>query len=237
MEAYNPDYDYLTEYLIWLNDDKQRNYRPRWYLTQITENWATYKSYIEYLFLSPQALSDEVDKNKLAYLYYKDDVKEKNPFLKKDINKKAMELFGIQVDNSKSFLVTFNYPPDLEYFIKNKNKILNSLQQLFNLKWIDSAKATFEYYCKDGNHPHIHILIKTSHSKNKMISKFKEKILRTPLAKTLTAPNYCDIRYANSNTDNYVEGNKQLKKMENCEKDKLFRKQYNLEEIYQCVNT
>ena len=96
--------------------------------------------------------------------------------------------------------------------------------------WLSGATLSVEYFRKNGEHLHIHILTEKPYNKSKAIRDLSRKFK--------VAVNYIDVRRSNSTGDynnrrNYIRGDKQdTEKLECVEKDIQWRKDNSFENYY-----
>lgn len=114
----------------------------------------------------------------------------------------------------------------IEYSI---NKLKNQITKKIN-KWLSGSKCVVERYSKSGDNLHIHILKEGIYS--------KPKIIRDLSRKFKIDKNFVDVRSSTKKVDydnrvKYISGNKNDEiKMEHVEKDAVWRKENDLEDIY-----
>lgn len=214
MDGYDETKDYKKMHLEWIKANPR--FRP---LGGVSPNYPNYYSEIEDLYRLT------IKTNKSRYLFLRDDYMHNKT--SKSINAEVAEMFGdVPENNNPTYFVTFNWSDD-NFKV---DKILNALQKLFSKSWIDNAVGVFEYYGLNGNHPHFHSLIQVN--KHKTFGRFRDKIFQSALGATL-CKNFIDIKVARNYHTEYLEFDKRQEKTECMEKDKLFRREKGLNDIYQ----
>lgn len=161
-----------------------------------------------------------VNKNKIAYVHYKDDVFwEAAP--KKSATEEANILFGItKKEEHPAFFITFNF--DENKF--DSQKVLKDVSKLIELSWIVTCQGAFEYYTKYGGHPHFMMVITV----NKYSNKIKNKMFESRLAKYCKGNNFIDVKRCQDYHNDYVLLDKSSSKQEFLHKDELWRIEQNL---------
>lgn len=107
-------------------------------------------------------------------------------------------------------------------------------------KWIKYAEYTPEYYTATGGHPHIHMIVMTDNNRYKSLSNVINALKKQKENKWAVAclgdylPNLQSLKVTayNKNTDNYLDGIKTDKKMDQVELDNAMRNQLGLENKY-----
>lgn len=140
---------------------------------------------------------------------------------------KQIKEFITPSNNEGKWFVTIGFNHQT-FDAKNvKEFILN----LFTLKFVDSESyGVFEYYRANGEHPHIHICLKTD---VKTKSQIVQQIFRSKYAKVFIL-NKCfiDVKTFEDHHVDYLKGNKKADKLEFCEQDKQWRLQHNYPDVF-----
>lgn len=128
------------------------------------------------------------------------------------------------LDETPHQLITIALPNDY-----NIEKLKKSIQTL-KYKYIINGKLCVENYSDSGKtNLHIHILKEKTYTKS--------KIIRDMARRFKVAPNFIDVATGrdpvlyNTRLD-YVLGNKTDKKMEDVEKNKVWRKENKIKDVY-----
>lgn len=209
MDLYNEKIDYKEKHLTWVKAHPR--FLPRLGLVDPR------RSYLEELKITYEGVKYNYTAFQFFYLDY-------NYFISgKNINTEAAELFGMNTNNK--YFITWNFND--ENF--DLQKIIPHLQSLLERDWILKFTGVFEYYGEDNNHPHLHSIIEVKNEFN--LKKFRKYILQQSISKLIKS-NFVDIKkYINTHTD-YLDGIKTDSKMENVEKDKIWRKKLGLQDEY-----
>lgn len=138
----------------------------------------------------------------------------------------AKELGLVKTNNDYLFITigfnhqTFNVPLFKKW-----------IEKFIQLSWIDTFKGKFELYRENGEHPHIHMIIKTDkiYSKSQLIQKIwkSSKIKEIVLKESFIDYKICEPRHFQ-----YIDGNKTDSKLPFVQKDIEFRKNNNIPEFY-----
>lgn len=133
--------------------------------------------------------------------------------------------------------LTINFAPDVTV---SEAKL--HAAAIFNLKVFARSKISYcyEYNTEQGSHIHIHALIELNHTGKVSFSALKDDILKAKsrqgkmniYLKMSWAKKYADRCDNRIKYNAYLSGNKTEEKLDNIEKDKIWRKENNLEEIY-----
>lgn len=133
--------------------------------------------------------------------------------------------------------VTFNFSDKISV-----NDMLLEITRIVNLSIFDKCKMTwtYEYYTEKGAHPHVHMLIELNRTGTINPSVMEQKVFQKKSLREVMNYKY-KLSWARDYKDRcdnraviiaYITGNKIESKSENVEKDKLWRKINNLDEIY-----
>lgn len=130
-------------------------------------------------------------------------------------------------DESPYYFVTINYAKD---FIKFE-EMRNVVAALSGLKWVKHLDCVHEFYGKDSNHPHTHMLI-TTHKKMPPSEVIDKVYAVKGLAKLIGGKNFVHLAKNRDKTANdyraYIQGAKTDSKLENVAKDIEWREKNNL---------
>lgn len=108
------------------------------------------------------------------------------------------------------------------------------INKVLSLPFIKDAEAVFELYRQNGEHPHCHFYIETINKIPK--SKILEKIWAVAgIKKVILNKNFIDIKIAQPIHKKYVKGEKRDEKLEYVEKDKVWRKENNIPDLFRRV--
>lgn len=141
-------------------------------------------------------------------------------------------------DDGLNFMhITFNFSDKISV-----NDVILEMTRIVNLSIFDKCKLTYcyEYYTEKGAHPHVHMLVELKRTGTINPSTMEQKVFQKKSLREVMNYNY-KLSWARSGKDRcdkravilaYVSGNKIEEKSENTVKDKLWRKQYNLEDLY-----
>lgn len=117
-------------------------------------------------------------------------------------------------------MITMNFKKGTD--IKEKIAILQDKQQ--SITWLKASKFVVENYTAKGEHPHIHMVIKSER-------KPKKSAIIKQLSKWLALePNFIDVR--KNHQEGYVEGIKTEHKKGYVDKDKMWRLSQGIQDIY-----
>lgn len=98
------------------------------------------------------------------------------------------------------------------------------LEKMQKISYLNSAKFVVENYTKEGQHPHIHMVIKSERKPK------KSAIIKQFSTWLKIQPNFIDVRKCMS--QGYVEGIKTDTKAEYLEKDTSWRNENDIKHIY-----
>lgn len=216
---YDPNIDYKSIHLEWIKAHK--NFKPKGGL--IISSYTGRYLYNTYYEQMEALYKDCYKSHKSGYILLKDDVNHMK--CDDNIDEKVELLLGIS--STEKYFLTFNFSDD-NFEIE---RIMPAFSRLMDKSYIVKLEAVFEYFGSKSNHPHIHMIVEVK-GKDKTFGRFKKLIRQTQLYKLLSADNFFDIKKFGSHHEDYVDGNKKDAKMENVEKDKIWRQQYKLDDIY-----
>jgi len=101
------------------------------------------------------------------------------------------------------------------------------IEKVLAMDWIIRAKANFELYRENGEHPHCHFIIETKEPKCRIL----EKLLRPQYAKEVVfSKNFIDVKVCSDYHHKYINLDKQVDKMKYVEKDREWRKNNSIPE-------
>lgn len=133
--------------------------------------------------------------------------------------------------------LTINFAPDVTILDAQLHAAA-----IFNLKILSRAKITYcyEYNTKEGQHIHIHALVELKHTGTVGFSALKDDVLKAKnrqgkmnlYLKMSWAKKYTDRCDSRAYYIAYLNGHKTEEKLECVDKDKIWRKENNLEELY-----
>lgn len=99
------------------------------------------------------------------------------------------------------------------------------IEKILGMEWIISAKANFELYRENGEHPHCHFVIKTKEPKSRILDKlFRPQYVK----KVILSKNFIDIKPMMEYHLKYINLEKQSDKDIYVNKDREWRKQNNI---------
>lgn len=214
---YKPDVDYRSKHLKWLQIHKI--FAPSWWSPQPNNNLTYYE------VMKNSYGPDGIKYNETAFNFFRADYKEL--ISGGDINQQAATLFGVKPkkDEDPCYFVTINWS-DNNF---DPVKAVRDLKRLFGKSWVSSAAAVFERHTLKGNHPHVHIMLQVT--KYKTFGHFKHKMFEQSIVQGI-APNFIDIKCGKQHHWEYVEGDKTPEKAECLEKDKVWRLNNDLDDLY-----
>lgn len=100
-------------------------------------------------------------------------------------------------------------------------KCCKCIENIIKMEWVISAKANFELFRENGEHPHCHFVIETKEPKSRIL----DKIFRPLYTKDVVfSKNFIDVKPMMEYHKKYIMLDKQLDKMENVNKDIEWRK-------------
>ena len=104
-------------------------------------------------------------------------------------------------------------------------KCCKFIEKVLAMDWIIRAKANFELYRENGEHPHCHFIIETKEPKSRIL----EKLLRPQYAKdVILSKNFIDVKVCGDYHHKYINLDKIQDKMKYVEKDMEWRKINNI---------
>lgn len=210
---YDPTYDYLFDIKYRYIAEADRDYGKG-------QGSAIYNA----VFFCDETKSD---KHKLAYNFWLD---YKYQDFRRDWKPK-------DVDGLNYLFITFNFSPAVSI-----SDIKLEMARIVNLAIFDRCKLTwcYEFYTGEGSHPHIHMLVELKHTGTLKVSELKQKVFQKKSLTEIMNINY-KLSWAKEYKDRtkkravhlaYLSGMKAEEKQDNCERDKQWRIDNQLEEIY-----
>lgn len=219
MELYDDNIDYKKKHLLWIAANPR--FSPKTPFPRVIDGRPcnTYYKYMEFMYLP-----ENLKYNKTAFYYLHDDFKFSRE--SRTINDEVATMFGVApINNNPKYFITWNFN-DTNF---NIPVVVKNLERLINKNWIDNFDAVIEYYGTKDNHPHIHAVIQVN--QHKTWGRLKAKILQQPLS-NMIAPNFTDVKQYRPIHDDYVDGDKVIKKQNNLEKDIIWRNERGLQHKY-----
>lgn len=99
------------------------------------------------------------------------------------------------------------------------------IENILSMDWIVRAKANFELYRENGEHPHCHFIIETKEPKSSIVYKlFRPQYVK----KICLSKNFIDVKPMEQRHIKYINLDKASEKMVYVEKDIQFRKMNNI---------
>lgn len=178
------------------------------------------------LVLQPTEKSN-VNKHKLAWVYWID-------YKKKDFIKD----WKPKDDEGLNYMwITLNYSPNMSVC-----DVLLETARIVNLPILARSKRTycFEYNTDSGSHPHVHMLVELKRTGTVAMSSFLDDVYKKKSLKENLAVDY-KFSWAKQYEKRcqkrpiliaYLNGDKIDKKVSNSVKDKLWRQENNIDDIY-----
>lgn len=94
------------------------------------------------------------------------------------------------------------------------------IEKILGMDWIISAKANFELFRENGEHPHVHFIIKTEEPKSRILDKLFRPLY---VKKVVLSKSFIDVKPMSDYHLKYIELDKQTAKQEFVDKDKEWR--------------
>lgn len=136
-----------------------------------------------------------------------------------------MELLK-QLDSNTEHFVTIGF----NHQTWSIQKCVSVIENILSFDWINKAKAVFELYRVNGEHPHVHILLESVLPKSKIL----EKIWATKgIKKVVLSKSFIDYKSKNQSHDNYINGQKTDEKMKYVQMDSEWREKNNIPHCFQ----
>lgn len=205
--------DYKSLHLQWIL--RHPNFLP------FGDHYDDYHMVMDVLYRKPNVTQD------LAKMFFESDRK---CLLKYD---QAMNLLNRQdlkdlnSETNKLFItIGFNHQTwDIPSCVK-------VIERILDFDWVKNGKARFELFRQNGEHPHCHFLIETTHNIPK--SKVLEKIWATKgIKKVCLKKSFIDYKVAGDHHDDYINGIKVIEKMKYVEQDIEWRAANGIKEVFE----
>lgn len=94
------------------------------------------------------------------------------------------------------------------------------IEKILAMEWIISAKANFELYRENGEHPHVHFIIETKEPKSRILDKLFRPLY---VKKVVFSRNFIDIKPMMEYHHDYINLIKVSEKVKFIEQDKAWR--------------
>lgn len=216
--AYDPTYDYVYEGGV---------------LKRLTNEYKSTGNYDDpdlaaLSVLTQQPTSNgKVNKHKLSWVYWID-------YKKKDFIKS----WSPKDDEGLNYMwLTFNFKDNTPI-----TTVIQDMARITNLPIFGKCKLTYcyEYYTEKGNHPHVHMLVELKRTGTIPMSSIQDKVFQQKKLKEYMTI-YYQFSWASLYDKRcqkravlmaYLSGDKIETKAIKCEKDKQFRQENNLQELY-----
>jgi len=205
--------DYKALHLIWIT--KHPNFLPQ------GDHYDDYHLVMDTLYKKPN-LTQELAKmffesDRKCLLKYDQAISELNKQDLKEVNSKPNKLF---------ITIGFNHQT---WTIKDCVKVI---ENIIAFDWVKTAKAKFELYRANGEHPHCHFLIETTHQIPK--SKVLEKLWATKgIKKVCLKKSFIDYKIAAEYHEDYIDGIKSVEKTLLVQKDVEWRYDNNIKQVFE----
>lgn len=200
--------DYKQLHLIWIT--KHPNFLPQ------GDYYEDYHLVMDTLYKKPN-ITQELAKiffesDRKCLIKYDQALKELNKQDIKDLNSETNKLF---------ITIGFNHQT---WEIKKCQQVIETI---ISFDWIKNVKAKFELFRENGQHPHCHFLLETTHQISK--SKVLEKLWAAKgIKKIVLKKSFIDYKIAASYHDDYIDGIKSVEKMLLVQKDVEWRHDNNI---------
>lgn len=107
----------------------------------------------------------------------------------------------------------------------NIKDCMKCINKILDMEWIVSAKANFELHRENGEHPHVHILMKTKEPKSRILDKCFRPLYTK---KVVLKKNFIDVKPALECHYKYINLIKAEEKMKLVEADIIWRRKNNI---------
>jgi len=204
--------DFKSAHLSWISQETKKGFIPKEYV-----DW---KYNISYLEMMRFTYSQPACTQEIAEMFYNADKKYVLDKLKisRSIDKK-LQMLESTPDGRWFVTIGFNHQT------WNIQKCIKCIEKILGMDWIIKAKANFELFRENGEHPHIHFLLETKEPKSRIL----DKLFRPKYVKDIVlARSFIDVKEAQPFHDKYINLDKQTLKQEYVEKDKEWRKKHNI---------
>lgn len=204
--------DYKAAHLNFIKEQSQKGFIPKEYV-----DW---KYNIPYLEMMRFTYSQPAATQEVAEMFYNADKKwllDKQK-ISKSIDKR-LQLLESTPDGRWFVTIGFNHQT------WNIQKCTKCIEKILGMDWIIKAKANFELFRENGEHPHCHFLLETKEPKSRIL----DKLFRPKYVKDIVlARSFIDVKEAQPFHDKYINLDKQTLKQEYVEKDKEWRNKNNI---------
>lgn len=202
--------DYKSGHLAWIHSTK--TFTPKY--PQDYRSDISYYEVIKELYSNPNCSQEQAKS-----FWISDKLWHKQTFaLSKSIDKEVEKL---EPTANGWWFVTIGFNHDT-WNIKDCSKCIEGI---LGMEWIISAKANFELYRENGEHPHVHFLLQTKEPKSKILEKCYRPLYTK---KVVFSKNFIDVKPMMDYHKKYIMLDKQSDKMENVKKDIEWRKKNNI---------
>jgi len=202
--------DYKGAHLAWLK--KTTTFSPKY--PQDYRQDIPYYEVIKSLYSNPRVTND------FAYAcFLQDKIWFKKSNIVSNMMNKAVESLE-PTPNGKWFVtIGFNHQT------WNVAKCCKVIEKIMSMEWIISAKANFELFRENGEHPHCHFIIETKEPKSRLLDKmFRPKYVK----EVVLAKSFIDCKIMSDYHLKYINLEKQTSKTDYVAKDKDWRKKNNI---------
>jgi len=204
--------DYKSAHLLWLK--RTKDFIPSYTLVEATTK--DYHELMEFTYSQKSATQEYAHNRFLEDVKHYDNCVGAIRSVKIELQKMIPTPNGI-------WFVTIGFNHQTWSVTKCKKFI----EKVLDMDWIIRAKANFELYRENGEHPHVHFIIETKEPKSRIL----EKLLRPQYAKEVVlSKNFIDVKVCSDYHHKYINLDKQVDKMKYVEKDKEWRKKNSIPE-------
>jgi len=202
--------DYKSAHLAWINST--RTFTP--------QNVSDYRYDISYLEIMTSLYSQSNVSQEFAKACF---VSDKAWF-------RRTATISKEIDNAVTKLVP---TPDGRWFVTigfnhqtwSIDKCHKAILKILGMDWILKAKANFEMFRENGEHPHVHFLLETKEPKSRIL----DKLFRPNYIKELVLKkSFIDIKPAEKYHDDYINLVKMEQKQKYIEMDVIWRLKNNI---------
>lgn len=213
LDGYNPNHDYKSAHLEWL--EKTKSFVPS---REVFEHKDA-----DYYTVMKDLYSLDVYLQQWAYVNLMRDMHHHRTITQILITC-ANKLSEKDKIGGRWFItIGFNHQT---YCDKVMMKYMDTLK---TFDWVQSLKAKFEIFRTNGEHPHVHMLMETQLTKSKII----EKLMRCKGgSKLILKSSFIDVKPWLPCHDDYLNGIKQDSKMSCCQKDEKYREEHGIPHYY-----
>lgn len=205
----NDTIDYRNAHLAWLKST--RDFEPKY---PADYKSASYLEVMESLYTNPEVTQSFAKTCFISDRRWYIDSKR----ISKQIEKEVLKSIG-EVSNLWFVTIGFNHQT---WTIP---KCVKVIEKILQMDWINAAKANFELFRENGEHPHVHFLINTSLPKSKILEKlFRPKYV----TEIVLSKNFIDVKPAETVHKKYIKMEKQESKMKYVDMDIQWRSKNNI---------